>query len=114
MCREAPSVSNLLFVDDSLNLMAANMLNANTPKGSLDSYCVAFGRLVSFEKCNIFFNPYTRVGDRTQICTSLNIMIEALNDKYLGLLATMGLDKTDCFQYLIDRICKRVNGWKER
>jgi len=41
-------------------------------------------------------------------------MIEALNDKYLGLPAHVGLDKTDCFQYLIDRIVMRISGWKEK
>ena len=41
-------------------------------------------------------------------------MIEALNDKYLGLPAHVGLDKTYTFQHLIDRVWQRVNGWKER
>ena len=48
------------------------------------------------------------------MCTILNIMTEALNDKYLGLPANVGLDKTDCFQYLIDRIVQRISGWKEK
>ena len=51
---------------------------------------------------------------REQMCTTLNSMTEALNDRYLGLPANVGLDKTDCFTYLIDRIVKKISGWKEK
>ena len=44
----------------------------------------------------------------------LNIMTEALTDKYLGLPANVGVDKTDCFSFLIERIVKRISGWKEK
>ena len=51
---------------------------------------------------------------KAQICALLNIMIEALNDKYLGLSSKVQIDKTDCFQYLIDHVMQRVNGWIKR
>ena len=41
-------------------------------------------------------------------------MTEALNDKYLGLPANVGMDKSDCFQFLIDRIIMKISGWKEK
>ena len=69
---------------------------------------------MSVEKCNIFFSPNTKVEDRAQICTTLNIMTEALNDKYLGLPANVGMDKSNCFQFLIDRIITKISGWKEK
>ena len=48
------------------------------------------------------------------MCESLDIMSEALNDKYLGLPALVGADRSDCFRHLIDRITMRINGWKEK
>ena len=114
VCRDAPSVTNLLFADDSLILMKANLQSAETLKSVLDSYCAASGQMVSVDKSSIFFSPNTGVDTREQMCTILNIMTEALNDKYLGLPANVGLDKTDCFQYLIDRIVQRISGWKEK
>ena len=114
VCREAPTITNLLFADDSLILMKANQQNAETLKSILDLYCAASGQMVSVEKSSIFFSPNTSGDIREQICSILNIMIEALNDKYLGLPAHVGLDKTDCFQYLIDRIVMRISGWKEK
>ena len=39
VCRNAPSVSHLLFADDSLILMRADVLNAASLHQVLDSYC---------------------------------------------------------------------------
>ena len=51
---------------------------------------------------------------KLEICETLDIMGESLNDKYLGLLALVGGDRSDCFRHLIDRISMRINGWKEK
>ena len=48
------------------------------------------------------------------MCTTQNIMTEALNGRYLGLPTNMYLDKIDYFQYLIDRIIMKISGWKEK
>ena len=41
-------------------------------------------------------------------------MTEAHNDKYLGLPSKVGMDKTNCFKYLIDHVMQRVNGCIKR
>jgi hypothetical protein len=41
-------------------------------------------------------------------------MTEALTDKYLGLPPLVGVDRSDCFQHIIDRIIKILSGWKEK
>jgi hypothetical protein len=48
------------------------------------------------------------------VCETLNILTELLNDKYLGLPALVGADRSDCFQYLIDRVRAKTKGWKEK
>ena len=82
--------------------MKANVSNVISLKSVMDSYCGASGELVSVDKSSIFFSPSTNANIKSQVCTILNIMTEALNDKYLGLPTTLGLDKTESFQYLID------------
>ena len=57
VCRNAPSVSHLLFADDSLILMKANLTNATSLRQVLDQYCASSGQLVSEAKCSIFFSP---------------------------------------------------------
>jgi hypothetical protein len=39
ICREAPTISHLLFADDSLILTHADKKNAEKLKEILDSYC---------------------------------------------------------------------------
>jgi hypothetical protein len=44
----------------------------------------------------------------------LNILVEALSDKYLGLPTLVGIDRSDCFQHLVERVCQRICGWNEK
>jgi hypothetical protein len=97
VCRNAPSVSHLLFADDSLILLRADLNNAVSLQQVLDSYCANSGQLVSVSKSSIFFSPNTDVDVKVQICNTLNINTEALSDKYLGLPALVGADRSDCF-----------------
>ena len=114
VCRDASSVTNLLFADDSLILMKVNVTNVVCLKSILDLYYEASGQQVSVEKSSIFFSPSTKVNMKAKVCSSLNIMTEVLNDKYLGLPAMLCLDKFDSFHYLIDRLIQRLMGLEEK
>jgi hypothetical protein len=70
--------------------------------------------MVSEAKCSIFFSPNVYVQVKAEVCETLNIMTEAISDKYLGLPSMVGLDKTDNFVYLLERIIERIQGWKEK
>jgi hypothetical protein len=41
-------------------------------------------------------------------------MMEAITDKYLGLPTQVGVDRSDSFAHLIDRICQRLIGYQEK
>ena len=114
VCRNSPSVSHLPFDDDSLILMKADMNNATSLRQVLDEYCASSGQLVSEEKSIIFFSPNVDVEIKAQMCTELNIHTEAISEKYLGLPSMVGLDKSDSFVYLLERIIERLKGWKEK
>ena len=114
VCRNAPSVSHLLFADDSLILLKADVNNATSLQQILYTYCANSGQLVSVAKSSIFFSPNIHVDARVEICNTLNIDLEALSDKYLGLLALVGADRSDCFLHLVERIMQRLKGWKEK
>ena len=104
VCRNAPSVSHLLFADDSTILMKADMKNATSLRQVLDQYCASSGQLVSETKCSIFLSPNVDTELKANVCTELNIMTEALSDKYLGLPALVGVDRSDSFIHLLERI----------
>jgi hypothetical protein len=82
--KNAPSVSHLLFADDSLILMKADINNATSLQRVLDTYYANSRQLMSLSKSSIFFSPNTDVLMRGEICEALHIDTEALSDKYLG------------------------------
>jgi hypothetical protein len=114
MCRGAPSVSHLLFANDSLILLKAYLNNAISLQQVLESYCANSGQLVSVAKLSVFFSPNTHVDARIQVCNTLNIDTEALSDKYLGLPALVGIDMSVCFLHLVERVIQLIKGWKEK
>jgi hypothetical protein len=98
----------LLFTDDSLLLLKANRQNAECVKGILDRYCANFGQRLSEAKSSIFFSENANVEMKVEVCEILNILTKSLTDKYLGLLALIGVDRSDCFRHLIDRVRART------
>jgi hypothetical protein len=54
VCRNTPSVSHLLFADDSLILTKMDMTNVTSLQQVLDTYCANSGQLVSFGKVKHF------------------------------------------------------------
>ena len=95
-------------------LFRSDINNALSLRRALNEYCEASGQLVSDAKSSLFFSPCTPVEVRAEVCSTLNIMTEAITDKYLGLPPLVGVDRSDCFQYLIDKVIKLLNGWKEK
>jgi hypothetical protein len=114
VCKEAPVISHLLFADDSLILMHVDKKNTNCLTDILNRYCANSGQKISEAKSSIYFCSNTDVNVKVEVCEVLNIMTESLSDKYLGLPAMVGADRSDCFCHLIDRVNSRINGWKEK
>jgi hypothetical protein len=75
--------------------MKADMNNASSLQRVLDTYCANSGQMVSLAKSSIFFLPNTNALLRAEICEELHINTEAKSDKYLGLPALVGADRSD-------------------
>jgi hypothetical protein len=103
VCRNAPSVSHLLSVDDSLILMKTNMTNATSLRQVLSQHYASSGQMVSESTFIIFFSPNV-----------VNIMTEAISERYLGLPTMVHLDRSESLLYLLERIIERLKDWKER
>jgi hypothetical protein len=114
VCRNAPSVSQLLFADDSVILTGANTTNATSLQQVLNTYCTNSREMVSLAKSCIFFSSNTNALTRVEICDTLHIDTEALSNKYLGLPALVGANMSDFFEHFIERIIQHINGWKEK
>jgi hypothetical protein len=64
ICRGAPSVSHLLFADDSLILCKATTEDAEVLKHILSVYEECSGQMINADKSAVMFSPNTRSEDR--------------------------------------------------
>jgi hypothetical protein len=50
----------------------------------------------------------THLDVRVEVCNTLDIQTEVISDKYLGLPTMVGMGRSDCFKYLIERVQKSL------
>lgn len=114
ICRDAPSITHLLFTDDSLLLLKVNDESAHHLWQVLQLYENFSGQIINKDKSSIMFSTNTKMVQRGRFMEILDIPREARSDKYLGLPVYIGCSKTKVFEHLKERVWKRIQGWKER
>lgn len=113
VCPEAPSVTHMLFADDSLLLLKADERSATHLRNILAMYEECSGQMINMEKSSIMFSKNAGDELRSGVMEVLQIEGEARNEKYLGLPVYMGRSRSKTFTYIKDRIWKKIQGWKE-
>jgi hypothetical protein len=114
VCPEAPSINHLLFANDSLLLFKIDDQSTNHLQSILSLYEDCSGQLINKEKCPVMFSSNTMEEVKVAVMQSLDIGSEARNERYLGLPIYMGKSKVHTFNYLKDKVWKRIQGWKEK
>lgn len=114
ICHGAPSVSHLLFADDSLILIRANEGDAQQLQEILDLYERCSGQMINKAKSAILFSKNTKASRKKEVCDTIQVTKETMSERYLGLPVHVGLSEGNTFAYLKDRIWKRIQGWKEK
>jgi hypothetical protein len=80
----------------------------------LDLYERCSGQMINKAKSVVLFSKNTKAIQRKEVCDTLQVTRETMNERYLGLPVYMGRSKGGTFAYLKDRIWKRIQGWKEK
>ncbi|KAL9682959.1 hypothetical protein QQ045_014771 [Rhodiola kirilowii] len=91
ICRGAPEITHLLFADDSIFFLRANVKNAENLRRILAEYEILSGQKVNLSKSEIFFGGNVTVDDRRRICETPGVR-----------------------EFIVERIWKKVQGWKEK
>ena len=110
----APILTRLLFVDDGFLFFKANTDEICAIKSLLQSYERLSGQSVNFQKSGIFFSANVHLDKKAEISTILGVFNDLRESKYLGLPSLIGRSKQSVFNFLKDRVWKRIQGWSNK
>jgi hypothetical protein len=110
----APPISHLLYADDSILFCRANPEEAIVIMNILKTYQEASGQKVNMDKSEMIFSPNISMDSKKQFQEKLPVKISNSIHKYLGMPTQFGRSKEQDFNFLMDRIWKKLKGWKEK
>ena len=114
ICRGSPTITHILFVDDSVIYCKATEQESRELCEILQKYEVAAGQKINTEKSSIFFSKNTGEETREKVKETLGSMQNAQPGKYLRLPLMIGRSKNQIFNKVRERVGKNMSGWKEK
>ena len=112
MCRSAPSITNLLFANDSLIFCQTNKDEVQVVSDTLQLYAKASGQCINLEKSSTYFNSNVSVEQKAWIIDKLKVKEVEKFYAYLGLPTLIGRRKYDTFAFVKERVWRKLQGWK--
>lgn len=102
VCKRAPSVSHLLFADDSYLFCKESEQEAMRMNDVLQTFEEASGQRVNVVKSQVFLNTNVAQECRSDICNILQMNEADSNSTYLGLPNLVGRNKSSVLGFLKD------------
>jgi hypothetical protein len=109
-----PPISHLLFADDSIFFARSDERSVTALKDTLQLYCNGSGQKINHDKSSIFFGHHCDVGVKQFVKNLLGVQDEVLQDIYLGMPTDIGRSTTVAFNFLQDKMWKRIMGCSDR
>uniref|UniRef100_A0A803QNQ9 Reverse transcriptase domain-containing protein n=1 Tax=Cannabis sativa TaxID=3483 RepID=A0A803QNQ9_CANSA len=111
--RSAPTISHLLFADDSLLFTKVTPSTAMEIKDILNLYNLATGQSVNFNKSSILFSPNTPSVDCRSFRDTLHLDDKPFIDKYLGVPQCFSRSKSSSFLFLLKKASSKLSVWNQ-
>jgi hypothetical protein len=112
LSRNGPPLSHLFFADDVLLFAKATQSQALNIASTLKSFAESSGLKVNNAKSKIFFSSSTRRGKIATIVASTGINRTHSLEKYLGFPMLHGRLQRRDFEFLEEKISKRLASWQ--
>ena len=112
--RWGPGFFHIFFVDDLLLFAKANFKNCDAISEVLQTFCTTSGQKISNVKSRVFFSPTVPNSTRNGICHKLGVFMTSSLGKYLGFpIIHSGKTRND-FQFVVERVQAKLDGWKSK
>lgn len=105
-------VPYLFFADDILLFAQATPDQAVLIKHILEQFCQGSGLSISIAKSHVMFGKAVPLATRDRIVSELQIPAVASLGTYLGIPLSVGKRRSSHYNFLLDRMRAKLNGWK--
>ena len=107
-------LSHLFFADDIFLFTRATAKDCKNLGRLLLNFCESFGQLMSVTKSRTWFSPRTPKRIKEQVAGILGLPTTNHIGTYLGTPIFTTRRTTSSYQYLVDNIRKRIEGWQAK
>ncbi|KAL0447489.1 UNVERIFIED_CONTAM: putative mitochondrial protein [Sesamum latifolium] len=114
ICRRAPSITHLLFADDTQIYCEATTTSVLSIKDILEKYARDSGQSINLDKSSMVLSKNVEPTLQLSLPNILGIRKEEQLERYLGLPSIVGRSRRGVFAYVRDRIWKKLQGWSEK
>ncbi|XP_057426253.1 uncharacterized protein LOC130719658 [Lotus japonicus] len=112
--KNAPMISHLLFSKNSVIFSQTTVQEAMSIKTILATYEQASDQVINLNKSMLSCNRNVPDSCFHELKQLLNVKAVECYDKYLGLPTIIGKSKIQIFNFVKDRVWKKLKGWKEK
>ena len=105
-------LTHLFFADDSLLFCRANSTECSKVMDLLSVYEDVLGQKINRDKTALFFSKSVTEANRQIIKGVLGVREIKHYEKYLGLPSLIGKGKRASFNYIKERIWRKLQGWE--
>lgn len=107
-----PAISHLFFADGVLLFAKAKVSQMHLIHTLLSQFCMASGLRINVAKSRAFVGEGVKRARRARIFSVTSIPFTSHLDKYLGFPIMRGRQKASNFDFLVDRVARKLASWK--
>lgn len=112
VCPNGPTISHLLFTDDSVIFCKAEERELLNLKNILKIYEIASVESINYSKSAILFPPKLNIDRKVNLSSILGVNGVNNFGNYLGVPSMFSTNKSKDLSFILDKTWKVVQGWK--